>query len=140
MANLMRLRSCCDRLQSDVHAQVNLGETEFGFVAAFPADTPTSAGSLCRAVGLSPSRGSRVIDGLVRKGIIERQPDAHDRRISLLELTPVGREIQEHLKTCVDSCEHSLASQLTGEELVAVEEAIALLLRVIDSVHPASDP
>lgn len=39
------------------------------------------------------SGASRVVDDLVRAGLVERQPDPRDRRVVRLRITPRGREV-----------------------------------------------
>jgi DNA-binding MarR family transcriptional regulator len=38
---------------------------------------------------------TRMVDALVRKGYVERQPDEKDRRKIYLQLTPVGRQVSD---------------------------------------------
>lgn len=50
---------------------------------------------------------SESVDGMVRKGLLERHPDAHDRRAANLVLTDAGRralgEAQERLDVLAES-------------------------------------
>ena len=45
---------------------------------------------LSRELALSPSATSRLVDGLVRKGLCLRRDDAHDRRAKTIELSAKG--------------------------------------------------
>lgn len=47
--------------------------------------------ALAAGLSLSHSRAVRVIDGLAADGLVQRQPDPHDRRRALIHLTPAGR-------------------------------------------------
>ena len=136
MGSLNRLRTCCDRLMAGVRAQTNLGEAECGFLGAFPGEAAISSGEWCRIVGLSPSRGSRVIEALVQKGIVRRLPDPADRRVSLVELTEPGRRVKGRLEACMAECESALIGRLTPGEIQAVERGLAHLLRAMDEGPP----
>ena len=46
---------------------------------------------LAVALHLSPSGITRRLDGLVRKGLVAREPSTDDRRVMLAVLTPAGR-------------------------------------------------
>jgi MarR family 2-MHQ and catechol resistance regulon transcriptional repressor len=39
-----------------------------------------------------------IVDRLIAKGFVERKPDAHDRRVSLICLTAAGQEKLQHLR------------------------------------------
>ena len=43
-------------------------------------------------MGLSPSRASRIVDSLVRGGLLARRTMDQDRRTQLVTLTSAGRE------------------------------------------------
>ncbi|MFW5698761.1 MAG: MarR family winged helix-turn-helix transcriptional regulator [Planctomycetota bacterium] len=51
-----------------------------------------SNGALARAVDLSPSTVVGIVDRLARKRLVDRQRDAHDRRVVNIVATDAGRE------------------------------------------------
>ena len=55
-------------------------------------DEPTVK-ELAEALGLSLAATSRGVDGLVRRGLLERREDAVDRRAKRVRLTPQGRQM-----------------------------------------------
>lgn len=57
------------------------------------------AHDLADDVGLSPSRLSRIIAGLERKGLLEREQNREDRRHWLNRPTERGKSILSHMKT-----------------------------------------
>ncbi len=74
-----------------------LGELRLGFtqLAALYvlADGSTTVGELAEVLGRSPSATSRLIDGLVRRRLVERREEPEDRRQRLLGLTHRGRAL-----------------------------------------------
>jgi DNA-binding MarR family transcriptional regulator len=75
-----------------------LGELRLGFtqLAALYvlADAGTmTIGDVAEAIGRSPSATSRLIDGLVRRRLVERQPEPEDRRQRTVRLTQRGQAI-----------------------------------------------
>jgi len=56
-------------------------------------DEPVSMSALGSARDLTPREMTVLASGLVREGLVERSTDPHDRRVSLLSLTPAGRAI-----------------------------------------------
>ena len=75
-----------------------LGELRLGFtqLAALYvlADAGTmTIGDVAEAIGRSPSATSRLVDGLVRRRLVERQPEPEDRRQRTVKLTQRGQAI-----------------------------------------------
>ena len=54
-----------------------------------------SSGDLAEKMCAAKSRITRIIDGLVRKGLVSRMENKNDRRVILLKLTKKGRKIAE---------------------------------------------
>ncbi len=52
--------------------------------------------ALAEELGLSASAGSRLIDGLVQRGLLARAEDPADRRAKMLTLSAEGRRFIEH--------------------------------------------
>jgi len=70
---------------------------------------------------------THLVDQLVRLGIVERRPDATDRRVINLALTEHGRALLGDLKRKVrENIKNSLAG-LTPEELAQMAQALETL-------------
>ena len=52
-----------------------------------------TVGELAAAAGVAAPTVTRMMDGLVRDGIVERQRDDGDRRVVRVRLTPAGRTL-----------------------------------------------
>ena len=59
---------------------------------------PQRLGLLAVAFGLDPSTITRQVQDLERAGLAFRLKDASDRRVCILDLTPVGRELLEQTR------------------------------------------
>jgi DNA-binding MarR family transcriptional regulator len=60
-------------------------------------EQPISMRELARRLGADPSNVTGLIDRLEARGLVERRPDATDRRIKGLALTSAGAELRERL-------------------------------------------
>ena len=70
---------------------------------------------------------SKMVEGLVARGLLDRRADPDDRRRLRLAVTPVG---QRTLRTAREAAQSRLArliSSLLPEELAAVDRAMRLL-------------
>jgi DNA-binding MarR family transcriptional regulator len=67
---------------------------------------------------LSPSRVSRVVDEFVGRGLLERAASPHDGRLSLVRLTPAGREELVALEQTFDAALRThFLERLTAEQV-----------------------
>lgn len=88
---------------------------------------PCTLSSLARHKAVSLSTISKSVDVLVRRGWLERWADKHDRRQTIVRLTPKGRRALQAMKR---AAEHHLArklSPLTPAERAGVVSALGLL-------------
>jgi DNA-binding MarR family transcriptional regulator len=87
-----------------------------------------SVKELGEALGLSLPAASRTVDGLLRRGYLERREDDRDRRVKRLRLTPAGRDAVERLNRARLAGLESFASTLTEAQRTRLSGAIASLL------------
>lgn len=55
----------------------------------------SSIGEIAEGLGTSHPASVKLVDRLEKKGFVERNPSASDRRVSVVELTELGRELVE---------------------------------------------
>ncbi|MGW7001776.1 MarR family winged helix-turn-helix transcriptional regulator [Streptomyces sp. NPDC054933] len=65
-----------------------------------------------------PSNVTGIIDRLEVRGLVERRPDAADRRIKLAAATATGKETYERLRSSLDFAREPLARLSTAERTV----------------------
>jgi len=65
--------------------------------------TQTVSG-LSEMLQFTPSAVSRLVDRMVRKGLVSRKEGDNDRRQKPLSLTPAGKRMHEQLERAVTSC------------------------------------
>lgn len=89
---------------------------------------PATLNEVAAALGRGAPAVSRSVDGLVRAGLVERQPDPDNRRRLALRVTTAGREA---MASGGDSCGAltTKLERLANSELRAVERAIEILER-----------
>lgn len=71
----------------------DLGNTQYYVLTRLAADGPLPQRDITRELDVERATLSAVIGALVRKGLIEQQPDPHDQRQKQLSITPAGREL-----------------------------------------------
>jgi DNA-binding MarR family transcriptional regulator len=89
-----------------------------------------SLSMLAEHLALSVSATSRLIDGLVRRGIVHREISMKDRRQVHLSLTTKGETIFHSARNAAVEAMVDSFSELTERELARIAEATALLMRI----------
>ena len=73
--------------------ELRLGFTQLAGLYVLADGSTLTVGELAEAIGRSPSATSRLVDGLVRRRLVERHEEPEDRRQRTLQLTPRGHAI-----------------------------------------------
>jgi DNA-binding MarR family transcriptional regulator len=73
--------------------ELRLGFTQLAALYVLADGRTTTVADLAETLGRSPSATSRLIDGLVRRRLVERRPDTEDRRQRTLWLTQRGQAL-----------------------------------------------
>ena len=87
----------------------------------------TSFAEIAKATGFERSLTSRLIQGLLSAGLIERRNSTEDARVFLLTTTEKGKEVRQVARRLSDRLEVILTDPLSVQELRAFNEILARL-------------
>lgn len=87
-----------------------------------------SVGDLARAIGVTAPTASGILERLVRAGLVSREEDAADRRITLIRPTERGAAIVQRLFTARRQQLAELSAGFTRDELRTLVAALELLV------------
>ena len=90
---------------------------------------------LAASVGIEGPSLVRLIDTLVKKGLIQRSEDSTDRRAKLLCLTPEGQLIVTRIKEIVAPLENELLSPFSDSDIARFGQFIMSLESSVDKVR-----
>ena len=122
-----------ERLGSDLQ----LTRTQLEILMILTDKPAQTTSELARGLFLTQSAVTQTIDTLARRGLIERRPDEHDRRIIHLHLSSTGLEITSKVRRLRHKHIQELVSQLTEGEInamITATEKFAALLE--DTQYP----
>jgi DNA-binding MarR family transcriptional regulator len=111
---------------------INAGE--LAVLLLIDAREPESQQQMAQRLGIDRTTMVGVIDALEGRGLVERHPDAADRRRNVIELTSSGRTTLRRATRASDQAEQRLLAELTQDEATQLR----LLLRRI-ATGPARD-
>jgi MarR family transcriptional regulator, organic hydroperoxide resistance regulator len=95
-------------------------------------DGPSKVGGLAAAAGVSAPTATRMLDLLVREGLVERRASAEDRRCVLAALTDDGRRALETKRRDVRAMYDQIAHLLDDTERA---QAARLLQRLAEAME-----
>src|SRR5258708_26404760 len=87
---------------ADLLGGLGVAPADVGLLRMIATQPGRSQQSLAEELGVVPSRVVALVDGLERKGLIERRRNARDRRNHALHLTPEGTRVMTQMRT-IDS-------------------------------------
>lgn len=93
---------------------------------------PQDVSAVANHLGVTVSASTRLIDGLVRKGWLERKRDAVDRRRVLIHLSESGRAEATRLRDLTHHCVNLVLAKIDEAERPGVIRAISLLREAVD--------
>jgi len=101
---------------------------------------PKSASKLAQIFGVSRPTITRMVDGLAKKGLVERRHDPDDRRLAIISLTVQGRALQEATEAAAECFLADILTQLTDERLTRLDAALTDLVDLLDRADPSGRP
>lgn len=119
-------------LSSKIAALVN--EQEFGLdsrewriIGLLGAFSPFSLQTLAREVNVDKSQASRIVSGLIDRGLLQRGADENDGRGVQLSLTPLGKSLYRKVFPKAVKRNEALLSALSPQDRECLERALTLL-------------
>lgn len=120
------------RSLADAGEEVTL--TQYRSLVVLASRGPQSLGALAESVAVTAPTASRMVDRLVRKGLVRRRTDPKDRRQMRLALTEAGRHlvqvVTEHRRREISE----LLSSIPRDVQAAMVDGLAHLARAAGEV------
>lgn len=126
----IKLNRALEALVSQVNQSGTMGgmtPTQFAVVEALYHLGPLPQCQLAARVFKSSGNMTLVVDNLEKLGMVSRQSDAHDRRVSLVALTPLGKETVSKIFPGHAAFIKGLFTVLTSEEQRLLGETLRKL-------------
>jgi DNA-binding MarR family transcriptional regulator len=99
-----------------VCSEVDLAPGQLMALKSLDPDTPVPMRELATALACDNSNVTGIIDRLEERGLVERRPAPHDRRVKMLVVTPKGREVRTRIKARMEEPPEPLLRLDAGEQ------------------------
>ncbi|MFW6180230.1 MAG: MarR family winged helix-turn-helix transcriptional regulator [Spirochaetota bacterium] len=126
------LKKLCAVEEAAIVEELGLNASEIHCLETIDPEHPLGTGLLSRFMRLSPSRGGRIVERLIERGLLERKPYPYDRRYSMVHLTERGREVRERVEQMKRRCEERITGCMTEEHIGLVRRGLELLIHAMD--------
>jgi DNA-binding MarR family transcriptional regulator len=88
-------------------------------------------------LSVTPRSVTKLVDGLEQEGLVVREPHPHDRRISMIRLTPQGMLVCKESALANHAAITSLYEHLTAKEREQLGQILQKLLDALNQQHAA---
>ncbi|MCH0541446.1 winged helix-turn-helix transcriptional regulator [Streptomyces sp. MUM 203J] len=119
--------------------ELGLTPPDVGLLRMIARQPGRSQRSLAEELGVVPSRVVTLLDGLDRKGLVERRRSPEDRRHHALHLSAEGRRALDRVREAATAHENDICGALDRkdrERLTELLERIAEQQGLTPGVHP----
>jgi DNA-binding MarR family transcriptional regulator len=115
--------------------QDELSVPEISALTRLDRGGPATSSTLARVEQITPQSMGVTLSSLVRRGLVERRPDAQDGRRIFLALTKTGQQvIRDKQSARIRQLGQALSKKFTSEELEILAAAVPLIERLGESI------
>jgi DNA-binding MarR family transcriptional regulator len=97
-----RLTRAAERVESQALAAAGMPRAQAHALLAVASMARPAMAMVARELDLAPSTVTRLLDPLVRRGLVRREADPDDRRVIVVALTAAGRQTAERLAIALE--------------------------------------
>jgi DNA-binding MarR family transcriptional regulator len=112
-------------------AEYGLTAHQFGVLMFLAQLGAASQQQLSLAVGVDPRNAVPIVDALQRRGLLERRPDAADRRRLSITLTGAGQAMVRQLRQAGSDLESWFLDSLSEQERTDLHATLAKLFAAV---------
>ncbi len=102
---------------------------------AMKSGSQVTMSQIGEAIGVSAGTATRVIDNLVREGLVERTGNSSDRRQVCICPTPLGKKKIKELDKCYARFWHTIFGNVPKERLPETLRALRLLVPAVEEAR-----
>ena len=131
---ISKLFQCCQERMQYQSDRFNLPDAELRCLMLFGEERYLTPKGIAYKMNVVKSRISKIIDGLIKKDLIQRIKDPGDSRISLLSLTGKGYDRINEIKVFLDDIHQKVLEEMPNEQRKIILMNLDLLKSSMESV------
>lgn len=127
-----------DRLLTQSLAPLDITASQFKVMVSMHFERCQTPAEISRLLSIDGGAMTRLLDRMVKKGLIERRPAPDDKRKVLLSLTAYGRELCDNFRLQVaDGMHDILVGDLTNDEVLQLKRLLWRMLPQDSKAQPS---
>ena len=130
---IFQLKSSCLAKEEKIREELKLSPAEFRGILSLNPGSEVPCNILSKKMGLSISRGSRIIDKLLSNGYLKEIKNEKDKRIMKIALSYKGVTVQRKINKIMEDCENVILKRMSKPELNALENSLIKLSDILIS-------
>ncbi len=124
---ILSIKRKCQANEDRIQHETGISQAEFNGLLVLNPDESVPGAVFAQRMGLSPSRGSRVLTKLMNSGYVNSEFKPDDRRSVSIRLTPDGIKMKNRIFNRMQECETRICSGIDECKIDQIREALELL-------------
>jgi DNA-binding MarR family transcriptional regulator len=133
-ALLKEVNDCCEERYLYETKRFNLLNAEIRCLMLFKGERYLTVKGMAEKMEVAKSRVTRIVDGLISKGLVQRIGDPGDGRIVLVKLTAEGLKKSEGIEEFRGEIHYKILTAMSGDERKMLLTNLDLLRATMESV------
>jgi len=131
---IAKLFQCCQARMQYQSEKFGLPEAELRCLILFGQERYLTSKGIAIKMNVVKSRVTKVVQGLVKRGLIQRVHDPKDSRVSLLALTADGQRKIDKINQFIDSIHWEVLSRMAQEQRRTLLQNLDILSASMEAV------
>lgn len=131
---ITKLFQCCQERMQYQCERFQLPDAELRCLGLFGEERYLTAKGIALKMNVVKSRVSKIIDGLLKKNLIQRIKDPEDSRVSLLSLTSDGQKKLNEINSFLKNIHGQVLSQMAQDQRQAMLTNLDILKASMEAV------
>ena len=125
---------CCDDRKLYESQRFNLPYAELKCLMLFKGERYLTVKGIAQKLDVAKSRVTKIVNGLIEKGLVEQIDDPKDARIRLISLTRAGQKKSEEIEAFQSGLYREILLHLNNDERKDMLSYLELLRSAMEAV------
>ena len=131
---IIEMLHCCEDRKLYASQKFNLPAAELKCVMLFDGERYLTVKGMAQRLEVAKSRVTKIVNGLVGKGLVEQTDDPRDARIRLISLTSAGQRKSEEIDAFQKEIHRKILLQMSPDERKSVLSCLELFRSAMEAV------
>jgi DNA-binding MarR family transcriptional regulator len=131
---ISEMLQCCEDRKFFETQRFGLPYAELKCLLIFRSEGYLTVKGIAQKLDVVKSRVTKIVGGLLKKGLVKQIDDPNDARIKLINLTPAGQEKSQEIEAFQRELHHQILLRLDADERKGIFSYLELLRSAMEAV------